>query len=188
MNTINIHKINKYRNGENLIDWDNQQERLERYPEITENLKWFLAGFADGESSFCLNLKNRPNSKFGYSIDPAFYVYQHSKNRYILETFKYMFNCGSIHLKTSPNSVLTYQIAGIKNNLSKVIPFFDQYSLITKKETFKYFKEGVYRLKNKEHFSESGYIEIIEIAYKMNQLGKGRKWQKEFVLSRILRD
>lgn len=181
-------KKHRYQIGKNSVIWDDQQERLVRVPNPTEELKWFISGFVDGEGSFCLNVKNHPKSKNGFRIDPAFYVYQHEKNRWILEVIKEVFNHGSIHRKTSPYSVYTYQIAGIKPCYDIVMPFFSKYCLATKQETFKLFSEGVSLMYNKEHLKREGMIELVDIAYNINLLGKGKKWDKEEILARILRD
>jgi hypothetical protein len=157
-------------------------------PIFTEQLKWFLSGFIDGEGSFCLNIKRRQNVRYGFRIEPAFYVYQHEKSIYILELLRKMFECGSIHRKTSPYNVFTYQISGIKPCYEKVIPFFDKYPLIVKSKTFEIFKEGVDFMYRKEHLTKEGFLHLVDLAYEINQQGKGKKWEKEDIVARILRD
>ena len=53
---------------------DNQQERLR----VTEEFKWFLAGVIEGEGSVCISLKQHPTAKYGFYIDPEFFIYQHN--------------------------------------------------------------------------------------------------------------
>ena len=162
---------------------DNQQERFQNI-KFDENFKWFLAGFTDGEGSFCLSLKKRPGNEFGYGIYPAFYLYQHERNKWILELVQKFFNKGSIHRKTSPYSVFTYQIAGMIPVNETVIPFFRKYKLMGKKIVFELFCEGVERLLAKEHHTRKGFEKIIDICYQMNVMGKGKKWDKNFVLGK----
>lgn len=182
-------KRHKYQIGNNFVVWDDQQERLVKsISSPSEELYWFLSGFVDGEGSFCLNVKNHSKSKYGFRIDPAFYLYQHEKNRWILEVMKDVLGGGSIHRKTSPYSVFTYQLAGISPCYKKVLPFFEEYHLATKRETFNLFRKGVTLMYNKEHHRKEGFIELLDIAYEMNQIGKGRKWSKKELLTRILRD
>lgn len=181
-------KRHKYLNSNNLMFLDNQQESLVIMNSVfTEQLKWFLSGFIDGEGSFCLNIKNRQDVKYGLRIEPAFYVYQHEKNIRILEIVRQMFGCGSIHRKTSPYNVFTYQISGIKPCYTKVIPFFKKYPLIVKSKTFEIFEEGVEFMISKQHLSKDGLIHLIDLSYEMNQQGKGKKWNKEEIITRILR-
>ena len=129
---------------------DNQQERFLNI-KFDENFKWFLAGFTDGEGSFCLSLKRRQGNEFGWGIDPGFYLYQHEKNKWILELVQKFFGHGSIHRKTSPYSVFTYQVAGIKPASEIIIPFFRKYTLMGKRQVFDLFCDGVQRLAAKEH-------------------------------------
>lgn len=160
---------------------DNQQERFLNI-KFDDSFKWFLAGFVDGEGSFCLSLKRRPQREFGWGIDPAFYLYQHERNKWILELVQRFFGHGSIHRKTSPYSVFTYQIAGIKSVSKIVIPFFRKYTLMVKRHIFELFCEGVRRLQAKEHFTREGFDKIIDICYQMNQMGKRKKWDKNLIL------
>lgn len=162
---------------------DNQQERFINI-KFDENFKWYLAGFVDGEGSFCLSIKKRPSTKFGWGIDPGFYLYQHEKNKWILELAKKFFNHGSIHRKSSPYNVFTYKISGIRPVFETVIPFFRHYKLLGKNHVFELFCQGVEKLLRKEHFYEKGFKEIIDIAYQMNQMGKGKKWDKNFILGK----
>lgn len=157
-------------------------------PIFTEQLKWFLSGFIDGEGSFCLNIKSRKDSRYGLRIEPAFYVYQHEKSVHILELLRKMFGCGSIHRKTSPYSVFTYQISGIKPCYTKVIPFFEKYPLIVKSQTFEIFKKAVDFMYKKRHLTKEGFLYLVDLAYEINQQGKGKKWDKETIITKILRD
>lgn len=182
--------MHEYLVGENLMTMDNQQERFSKIMShlITTNLKWYIAGFVDGEGSFCLNIKKREDIPGGFVIDPTFYVCQHEKNKFVLELIQQIFKTGSIHRKTSPFSVFTYQIAGVRACMEKVIPFFNKYQLRVKAETFNLFRQAVFMLSTKQHKTREGKVKIVEIAYTMNQLGKGKKWNKEEILEKILRD
>lgn len=166
---------------------DNQQERFVTNIPNTESSKWFISGFVDGEGSFCLNIKNRINVKYGFRIEPAFYVYQHEKNKWFLEEIMKVFGCGSIHRKTSPYSVYTYQISGINPCYERVIPFFETYPLKTKLKAFSIFRDAIVMMKNKQHLSPKGMLKLLDYSYEMNQMGKGKKWEKKELVARILR-
>ena len=177
----------EYHNGNNLISLDNQQERLvNKIPQ--DCLNWYISGFVDGEGSFCLIVRNRKNVKYGFRIDPAFYVYQHEKNLWILKLIQRSLGYGSIHRKTSPYNVYTLQIAGIKPCKEYVLPFFQKYKLLVKSKTFKIFTNAVNMMSKKEHLNKKGMLQLLDYAYEINQLGKGRKWEKEIFVTRILRD
>ena len=60
----------------------------------------------------------------------------------------------------------------IKNNsdiLNKIIPFFNQYPILgVKSLDFSDFKKVAELMQNKEHLTESGFNQIIEIVQQMN--------------------
>ncbi|PYV05803.1 MAG: hypothetical protein DMG26_04550, partial [Acidobacteria bacterium] len=68
----------------------NQQERLS----ITEQQRWYLAGFIEGEGSVCVSIKEHPTTRFGYYVDPEFFLYQHRDYPQLLELAQKMFGTG----------------------------------------------------------------------------------------------
>src|SRR3989344_5933927 len=99
-------------------------------------LQYYLAGFADGESSFSVAIIKHPTAKFGWMINPCFQVYQHEKHREILETFKSF--CAIVRAK-----------------------------------------------EQKEHLTIQGFKKVVDMAYTMNQQGKGRKHSKEEIFATL---
>lgn len=177
--------------SDNASRADNQQERL--FSQIQQQrfdtrFCFWLAGFVDGEGSFCLSLKRQPTTKFGWQIDPSFYLYQHERSLWILEAVQQFFGAGCIHRKTSPYSVYTYALHGIRHATQSVIPFFTQYELLVKAETFHLFAQAVSLMQARRHHEYEGFVEVLHIAYRMNQMGKGRKWSIEEILKSIPRD
>lgn len=163
----------------------NQQER----PSISEELKWFLAGFIDGEGSVCVSIKKHRNGKFGYLIDPEFFIYQHKSGQQVLDLAQNMFRTGRIYPKSGNEDVLVFAIDSRKSLLEKVIPFLDKYmTFSSRKSDYEKFKKIVIALEKKKHWTKEGMIEIVEIAYSMNKLGKQRKRSIKEVIDGILRD
>ena len=164
---------------------DNQQERSL----ISEEQKRFLAGFIDGEGSVCVSIKKHKNGKFGYLLDPEFFIYQHKSRRSILDFAKLYFGAGRIYPKVGNEDVLVFTIDSRKSLLEKVIPFLEKYmKFSTKVEDYKKFKKIVLSLEKKKHWNKEGMIELVNIAYSMNMNGKQRKHPKEEVINDILRD
>jgi len=166
---------------------DNQQERLQ----ISEEFKWFLAGLIEGEGSICISLKQHPTAKFGYYIDPEFFIYQHKSARELLENAKTFFRTGSIVPKPGNEDVLVYKVTSRRSIIEKVIPFFEKYMRYgseIKRHNFSMFKEVTIALENREHRTLEGTLRLVELAYSTNHAGKQRKRSKEEVISRILRD
>ena len=166
---------------------DNQQERLLN----TESYKWFLAGFIEGEGSFCISLKQHLTARFGYYIDPEFFLYQHKNSRELLESAKSFFSTGNIAPKPGNENVLVYKVTSRRSIIEKVIPFFDKHLKHCSKQkqrNFQIFKEATLALENKAHKTQKGALYLIELAYSINNAGKQRKRSKQEVINRILRD
>ncbi len=166
---------------------DNQQERLC----VTEEYKWFLAGLIEGEGSICISLKTHPTAKFGFYIDPKFFLYQHKSARELLDQAKAFFGTGNIAPKPGNEDVLVYKITSRRSIVEKVIPFLERYMRYgsdIKRQNFMMFKEATLALENKAHKTLEGTKRLVDLAYSTNHAGKQRKRKKEEVMQRILRD
>jgi hypothetical protein len=165
----------------------NQQERLS----IAEAKKWFLAGCIEGEGSLCVSIKHHPVSKFGYLVDPEFFLYQHRSGIGMLELAKEIFGTGRILPKVGNEGVLVFSIVSRRTLREKVIPFFEKYMVFSsKREVFLRFREIVEAMEDrKEHLTPDGLVRIVERAYAMNPASKGkeRKRPLQEVVDRILR-
>ena len=173
--------------GKNPMSADNQQERLLTH----EQKRWFLAGFIEGEGSWCVSIKEHPTAKYGYYVDPEFFLYQHESRRGLLEMAGEVFGTGRIFPKPQNEKVLVYRIGARRSLIERVIPFCDRYMRFSKRgQDYRIWKEIVMALENKEHRSAEGMVRLVKLAYKMNPLSKGkkRKHSLDLVVSRILRD
>ncbi len=165
----------------------NQQERLSE----TETKKWFLAGFIEGEGSLCVSMKEHPTAKFGYYVDPEFFLYQHKSGIEILDLAKEIFGSGRIVPKCGNEDVLVFSITSRRTLIEKIIPFYEKYMVYSyKKSIFNIFKDIVEAMDRKEHWTPEGMAHIVRKAYMMNPASKGkeRKRTLDEVLDRILRD
>ena len=162
-----------------------QQERLS----IDEKRNWFLAGIIEGEGSVCVSIKEHKHGKFGYLLDPEFFIYQHKNRREILELAKRVFGTGRIYPKPGNNDVLVFAIDARRSLVEKVLPFLDKFSVFSSKlSDYGRFKKIVYALERKEHWTKEGMVRIVRLAYLMNMEGKQRKRDIQEVIDRILRD
>lgn len=160
-------------------------EILKRFRGKLSNLNYYLAGFADGESTFSVAILKTDSQKFGWALDPCFQVYQHEKQRYILDIFKNVFQAGSVYRKSGVHPVLNFCIQSRRSVIEKVLPFFDKYPLVTKKDSYKKFREIVMAMERGEHLTREGFERLVRIAYSMNQKGKGRRRTMEEILSSL---
>lgn len=164
----------------------NQQERLSN----TEAARWFLAALIEGEGSFTVSIKEHPTAKYGFYVDPEFFIYQHKSGRRLLELAKEVFGTGRIYPKPGNPDVLVFAITCRRSLREKVLPFIERYMRFSaKQEGLRLFKEIVLALERKEHHSPVGLARIVEKAYALNPAGKGRERKRPLpeVLERILR-
>ncbi len=165
----------------------NQQERLSK----TEAARWFLAGFIEGEGSFTVSIKEHPGAKYGFYVDPEFFIYQHRSRRRILELARETFGTGRIYPKPGNPEVLVFAITCRRSLREKVLPFVDKYLLpfTARRRQVELFKAIVLALERKDHHSPAGLARIVEQAYALNPDGKGKERKRPLpeVLGRILR-
>lgn len=125
--------------------------------QIIQSPLW-LVGFVDGEGCFYLKItKNK-------QVNLVFSITQHTRDKNLFNIIKSYLGCGIIEeVYTRPNTVnlVVYKLEDI---LKKIIPIFEENSLITKKNLdFNYFSEVSYLMNNKEHLIEEGYNKILLI-------------------------
>ena len=164
-----------------------QQERLS----FTEQQRWFLAGFIEGEGSVCVSIKEHPTTQFGYYVDPEFFLYQHRAYPQLLELAKEMFGTGRIFPKQGNERVLVYAITSRRSIAEKVVPFLRSYmGFAPRKPIYDRFCEIVEAMERKEHRTAEGMARIVKKAYALNPVAKGKARQRTLqqVLDRILRD
>jgi hypothetical protein len=146
----------------------------------------YVAGFVDGEGCFSVSIHPHPTVRYGtrWLIAPCFQAYQHCDNAEILEKLRDFFGCGRITAKGPKSSVLTFSVYSRKDLESTIIPFFERYPLVSRKqEDFLKFREIVRMMQRKEHLSAVGFRRIVELAFSMNKNGKQRRYRLREVLA-----
>jgi LAGLIDADG endonuclease len=171
--------------GDNPTSAANQQERLPTH----EQRSWFLAGLIEGEGSLCVSIKEHKPSRFGYLVDPEFFIYQHQIRRGLLELAQATFGTGRIFPKPGNEVVLVYSIVSRRLIVERLLPFWERYMAFScKKGDYQLFREIVMSMEDKRHLEPHGLVEIVRKAYQMNMAGKQRKRPMAEVIGRILRD
>ena len=136
-------------------------------PIITPN--WLL-GFVDAEG--ISHSRETPNktSKLGYRVIVFFSIYQHGRDHLVLKEIQNFFGCGSLKEKLRGDSLsFEYKVVGINDLSTKIIPFFDQYNLITTKfKNYYDFRIILSMMINKEHLTHEGLNKIKDICSGMN--------------------
>lgn len=138
---------------------------------------WYLSGFADGEGSFNVSLRRRPDHHMLWQVILTFNVSQ--KEEYILAMFKKVLGCG--RLQARPDGVFYYVVSNPRSIIEKVIPFFNHFPFWSQKKrrNFAIFKKIARLMAEKKHLVAEGLDEIIRLREKLNE-GRGRKRKYTF--------
>ena len=132
---------------------------------------WYLAGFADGEGSFNVSLRQRPDHTMLWQVILTFNVSQ--KETYILSQFKRALGCGRLQVRKDGVAYFT-----VSNPIAideKVVPFFTQFGFWSqkKRKAFAIFKKIAKLVMEKKHLTKDGLLEIMRLREELNK-GKGR--------------
>ena len=128
----------------------------------------WVVGFVDGEGCFYIGINPHPEMSSGYQILPEFTVVQHQRDIQVLYALKKFFDCGVV--RPNHGDRMAYRVRGLNHFMERIIPFFDQHSLKTKKKLdYLKFRKVILLIKNGEHLKPEGIQRIRAIASKMNR-------------------
>ena len=149
---------------------------------VPEHIGYYLAGFADGEGSFNIFFRPRPDYVMPWKISLCFNVSQ--KDRVILALFKRHLGCGT--LRGRPDGVWYYEVNNFTAIQENIIPFFNCFNFLSakKKRDFAKFKKLANLIEEGKHLNEIGIKEILEIRREMND-GGNRRYDDASILARF---
>ena len=145
---------------------------------------FFLGGLIEGDGSLVVVTRKRKNLRFGLSIDPEFYLYQHQKRVELLHLAKDVFKTGAIYKKSGTPNVLVFAIRDRKSIHEKVLPFFERYVLpygVKYNKMFPHYKKLVDLMIKKAHLTEDGLKQLLDL---VDQIKKA----SEYVPSEAIRE
>ena len=145
------------------------------YKSINQNHGHYIAGFVDGEGSFNVSLKKRPDYAGTWKITASFNVSQ--KDRVILAFIKKIIGCGT--LRERKDGVVYYEVTNSTALYENVIPFFKRFRFLSanKKRNFSIFEQIVSKVYRKEHLTRDGFAKIVQLREKLNEgIGRKRKY------------
>jgi hypothetical protein len=148
---------------------------------------YFLGGFVEGEGSNSISVSINKNFKYGINIQPVFNVSQHKNGLDILNSFKELFNSGSVVEKSGSPDIYVYILKGYKQIIKYVIPFLETYvqTFSCKKEEYSIFKEIVLQSSEGKQKNKDTLIEMVKLSYKLQGKGKTRKRELSEILEII---
>ena len=161
---------------------DNQQETKVATQQLDPS---WIVGFVDGEGCFSVAVHANPRNARrtgGWQLTATFQVYQHEREKALLESLQARFGCGRLYHKGPNSSVMTYSVSRLDDLEERVIPFFEQHRLLVKDDDFRIFATIVRSMRRKEHLHPDGFERIVRLAYAMNAHGKQRARPIESIL------
>jgi hypothetical protein len=160
---------------------DNQQERLLmlHIKNIPPNIGYYVAGFTDGEGSFNVSFRPRPDFRIPWKVSACFNISQ--KDKVILALCKRYLGCGT--MRARPDGVWYFEVNNLNAIVENVIPFFERFGFLSakKKRDFQIFKQIVDMMTHDRHLTKEGVEIILNLRNRMNDGGK-RKYSDEEIL------
>lgn len=156
---------------------------------VTENEKYWIGGFIEGEGSWSITFKLSSAATKGIQVVPIFGVSQHESGKGVLERCqKALGNSGRLSIKKDgKNGPLWYlEIQALNEIKNFVIPFVLKYvsPFSARNDVIKLFITVVNMIDNKEHLTLDGLRRIIDLVFDTPTKKKGnRKYTKADLLS-----
>ena len=149
---------------------------------IPRDIGFYLAGFADGEGSFNVSFRPRPDYALPWRVSLCFNISQRDPT--VLSLFKRHLQCGTMRQRR--DGVWYYEVNNLTPLVDNVIPFFEAFHLLSakKKRDFAKFKQMAEVIKNGRHHARAGIEDILALRRGMNDR-EHRKYSDEIVLARF---
>src|SRR3989338_8015234 len=142
----------------------------------------YISGFSDGEGCFSVSFSKRDKFLIGWETKPSFCVGQNHDRAEVLFPMQKKFGCGFMR-RDMKDKTLKYEVRSLNDLLTKVIPHFEQYPLMSgKSKDFKLFKRVCILMEKKKYVTLGGLKEITKLAFKMNPSGL-RRYTRDEILS-----
>jgi hypothetical protein len=127
----------------------------------------WVVGFVDGEGCFFVGINRHPEMASGFQVLPEFTVVQHQRDIQLLHALKEFFGCGVV--RTNHAERMAYRVRSLDHLSQKIIPFFEQHPLKSKKRVdFLKFRTVLQLMTMGQHLTKDGVERIREIASSMN--------------------
>ncbi|MBI2626804.1 MAG: LAGLIDADG family homing endonuclease [Parcubacteria group bacterium] len=145
------------------------------------NIEEYISGYVDGEGCFTVTFNKRDKAKIGWELRPSFSVSQNEERRQVLDIIQKYFGCGFIRRDYSDRTV-KFEIRDHIQLRDRVIPHFERFPLLSNKQKdFELFREVCKIIDHGGHLTKSGFIKIVNFAYRMNGSGKRKRTSQEII-------
>lgn len=128
----------------------------------------WIVGFVDGEGCFHVGISQHQDMTAGVQVLPEFTVVQHERDVQVLHALKAFFGCGVV--RKNHEDRMSYRVRDRRHLLDRILPFFVDHPLKTKKHVdFLKFRDVVLMMEKGEHLTPDGLQRIREVAAAMNR-------------------
>ncbi len=139
---------------------------------------WFLTGITDAEGSFLVFVRKESANRTGWRVEARFAIGLHIKDYELLSLIQSSF--GGVGCIEHYKDMATFRVTKIEHLIQIIIPHFDKYSLVTKKNTdFELFKRVVDLIFHKKPLTSEGLQAIVNLKSRLN-LGLKDELKKAF--------
>ncbi len=145
------------------------------------NVYDYISGYVDGEGCFSISFLKRKKLLVGIETRASFSVSQNEDRSEVLFLMQKHFKCGHIRRDYS-DKTLKYEVRKFEDLLTKIIPHFHTYPLLSgKQKDFLRFAKVCMLMEKRQHHTKSGLRTIVQCAVKMNPSGKRKYTQAELL-------
>lgn len=176
--------------GKSLVVHKTMNTTSEWLKRIPTNVGWYLAGFADGEGSFNVSLRQMKSYRVEWQVALSFNVSQRDITNLLL--LKRYLGCGRLQYRS--DGVHYFVVTNHNSIEERVIPFFKKFNFFSasKKKNFSLFCQIAELVEKRAHLVPNGLERILALREKLNEgRGRKRKYNREDVTinyQRFLRD
>jgi hypothetical protein len=127
----------------------------------------WVVGFVDGEGCFYVGINPHSEMTSGFQVLPEFTVVQHQRDIQLLHALKKFFGCGVV--RNNHGDRMAYRVRSLDHLNKRVVPFFEQHPLKSKKRIdFIKFRKILQLMTKGEHLKPEGIERIRTMASTMN--------------------
>lgn len=129
---------------------------------------WWIAGFVAGEGCFMVGISASKTFSTGFHVKPNFQIALTRSNQHLLwAIWEYFDRKGGVNVGGS--TMARFQMGGIKDLNSTIIPFFDQYSVLGNKcLDYADFRKALGLMGSKTHLTPAGLAKCRIISNRIN--------------------
>nr|YP_010723006.1 homing endonuclease [Leptographium procerum]WDW21011.1 homing endonuclease [Leptographium procerum] len=171
-------KINKNTNNFNLTLYTPlislkglfavDQKRFHTCNYIHEFNPWFVTGLTDAKGCFYISITKNYKFKTGWKVLAFFELKLHKRDLELLNYIQVQLG-GVGRIMPNGEEAYSFRVNVLNELLDVIIPHFNKYPLITQKlADYLLWKEIVNKMKNKEHLTYEGTLEIVSIRASIN--------------------